>query len=344
MINFEDRVTEINNLIKSSQGKEDKIILKLLFDMVCFEKPKINENEKISNLTDKELFNQFAPYNFNNSSKKELLPYFQEVYNRFSTSNNHDNRYQIKYNSTKDFNYYGLTSAYDSEIILNYTYVSQMKKKDFNFSLGADRRTISSFMLITLFHEAEHTFQFDKILDFVQNKDVSGKNAVFMLEMLVKKVIAENMIDGVIPENLKPLADKIRYSYSCSFLEHDANVTALTTAKNVIDSELLTNHHKNILESSLSKKAKIFLEYNIFNCMTTDLTNKIEGMQNVVCYYADFIEENLKDGKLKTKLLKEVKKYIKEDKKGNSKFKQDILEDYKTCISFADLTEKEIVF
>lgn len=344
MIKFEDRVVAIKNLIKSSRSQEDEILLKMLFDMVCLEKPKTNMNETVSNLTDTELFNKFAPYNFNHTQKKELLPYFQEVYDRFASSNNYDSRYQVKFNPTRDFKNYGQTSAFDNEIILNYTFVSQMKKKDFNFYLSADRRTVSSFILITLFHEAEHTFQFDKILDFVQNKDVNGKNALFMLEMLVKKYVIENTAKGNMSQELIELANKISCNYSNSFLEHDANATAFKTVKNIIDSDLLGDNHKRLMENALSRRAKVFLEYNIFNCQTTNLTQKVQNMQDVICYYVDFVEKNLKDSKLKQNLLEEVRNCIKLDKNGNSRFKNDILDDYKTCIDYADILEKEIVF
>ena len=219
-----------------------------------------------------------------------------------------------------------------------------MKKKDFDYYLGADRRTVSSFMLMTLFHEAEHTFQFDKVLDFVTNKDVNGQNAIFLLELLVKKYIFENAVDGKVPDNLKDVLSKVNSSYSLSFMEHDANMTAFKTVKNLIDSNTISQNHKTVMKDALERRSKTFLEYNIFGCKTTNLTEKAQEMQDTVNYYADFVDKNFKDGKIKETLLSEVRKYTKIDKNGNSKFKKDIMNDYETCIKFANIKENEIVF
>lgn len=344
MSEFKNTAIEVNNLIKSSKGKEDEILLKTLFDMVCFEKPVVKENKKCSELSDKDLFSKFFPYNFNNTEKKNLLPYFQEIYNRFAKNNNHDNRYQVMFNKSKDFKPFGQTSAFDSNIILNYSFISKMKKKDFDYYIGADRRTVSSFMLITLFHEAEHTFQFDKALDFVTDKEVNGKNAIILLDLLVRKYIVENVVDGKLPENLQDLNRKINSSYSLSFMEHDANVTALKAANNLVTSHSLSNYHETVMKDALERKSKAFLEMNIFNCKTTNLAEKTKDMQDVISYYVDFVEKNLQDGKIKEKLLKEVREYIKEDKNGNSKFKNDVMNDYKDCVQFAGINQEDIVF
>ncbi|MBQ7307196.1 MAG: hypothetical protein IJW82_01565 [Clostridia bacterium] len=344
MNNFDNKAVDVNAMIKNLKGKEDPVLLKTLFDMVCFEKPIIKENKNVSQLSDDELFGKFFPYNFNHTEKRYLLPYFQEVYNRFALNNNHDGRYQVKFNPTKDFKPYGQTSAYNSDIILNYSFVSKMKKKDFDYYLGADRRTVSSFMLMTLFHEAEHTFQFDKALDFATNKDVSGKNAIFLLELLVKKYVFENAVDGKLPENLKNFASKINSSYSLSFMEHDANMTAFNTASNLIKTNILGNNHKIVMKDALERRCKTFLEYNIFNCKTTNLSQKSQEMQDTINLYTDFVEANFEDGEIKNRLIKQVREYTKTDKNGNSKFKNDIMDDYNTCIKYANIKEDEIVF
>ena len=64
MDTFDNKIKNINDLIKSSKDKEDEIVLKTLFDMVCYDKPTIKENKNISELSNEDLFGKFFPYSF----------------------------------------------------------------------------------------------------------------------------------------------------------------------------------------------------------------------------------------------------------------------------------------
>lgn len=335
MITFEEKAKKINNLIKSSKGKEDNLILKTLFSMIDIEKPKIKKTDNVENLSNNDLYYKFFPYQFNHSTKYELLPYFQEVYNRTVTEAGYEPRYKISYNKDADFKPYGQTSCYSNEIIINYSFISKMKKKDFD--LGIDRHSISTASLITLLHETEHTLQYERALDFASGNDNSTKNAMYLLELISKSYCLELSQNPNNTQEEKDFLLKVSNSYAYSFLEHDANVTSFDLSQNLIKSEYLR-----VYDNAISKKARKFLGYNLFDGKIDDYIEKAEEMQSLFESYANFIDEHLENGEIKNKMLSTVNNYLKKDSKGNSKFKNDLIKDYQRCISYTNLSKIEI--
>lgn len=346
---FENKRKKINSLYFENKKDEDLAILKTVYNIAnitdaygssYIDNTALNQT-RYSHYDDIKLINSFKPEIFNKLEKHELTHLFQEVYNRQTVNHDMEKRYIVSVKGSVEECVNGYIVNCTNELSINHGIINYYKEKDRTSALpiGKHKENIGFHTLFTLLHETQHSFQYESLLNFILKEDVDdektrNRNSIFFLKSCLQEACFTYTKDSEKMDYLYSLQALIRQNYFSDFSEHDANMAPIkflnkNLEENKIDDEaFLTAAKERIIKDIHIDEC--LTEEEIYNALKERIKRMNDYVHDLVCYFKILI----KDGAMKSDILNQVENYIKVDENGNSKFKQDLAEDFAMCLNF----------
>lgn len=334
MITIEQKRKVIDEYLKKNVHKEDITLVQLLYG-ITFTKDCYKESSKkqrlkqttYSNYTELDLLSQFQKKHFNDLDFEQMENLFQEVYNRQTKKANCEPTQIISIRKidslTTPDNCIAYFSGTTNELNLNKTLISKALDDKKNFC-AFNSNNVSSQYLVTFLHEVTHGIQYQQMLGLFANDKLTLKQkqqASLNFIMFALRNISNNNKNDKFNEFNKQC-------YDLTFTEHQANMNAIKTMKDIIENCRTTKSSKEALLDFSLYTARVNESYS--NNKSKFYNDRINKMQNFAQMSLDLFDECIKDSPLKDKLLKYANAYL-DTTNGKSKYMKDLSKDFVEC-------------
>ena len=332
---FEARKNKINDICKSLNGKEDKILLETIYACANVQEAQEGENlqERLSKTpyTNESLstfMNHFKKEDFNNYSKKELELLFQELHNRECATSGIEPRYIVSVKSNPEDRSNGYMVPGTNELNINGIIIDRYASNESKNNYGKNANTIGAHSALTLIHETQHTCQMEGIMNFVlnreQTKEERGRDAVFFLDMIIGQYAEE--------KDDKALQDYISNAYWFNFMEHHSNMAPVKFMQNAIKN--------GDIKDQVFLDALAFRTTNDIHIKEQPTEKRVKDMEKVILKYMGIVNNNIENGPIKEQLMATLEEYTKVDANGHSPLRDGLTRDFENAKNLIKYCQK----
>lgn len=320
---FESRKDKINQICKTLNGRDDKIILQTLYSVANIEETQIGTNlqerlssTQYSNESLSEFLNHFKREEFNYYSKKDLEILFQELHNRECKTSGIEPRYIVSVKSNKDDRSNGYMVPGSNELNINGTMIDRYKHIESSHNYGKNENTIGAHSVFTLIHETQHTCQMEGVMNFALNRETTkeerGRDAIFFLDLIVAEY-AEKAGD-------QALSAYISNAYWFNYMEHHSNMAPVKFMKNAIKN--------GDIKDQVFLDALAYRTTNDIHIKEQPTEKRVLDMEKVINKYIGILKNNFQNGPLKKQLVSVLDEFTKLDDKGHSMLRDTLRKDF----------------
>lgn len=284
-----------------------------------------------SSLTNKQFNSIFLNERFKKLDSEQLKNVFQELHNRYITSNGYEVSRNVVIGEDKNnWSTYGYVSPMNNMLFINKYAIDKEKNDDDELFLNNKNIGIGLYNIIT--HESQHICQFESAIDFANGVRKDPKND-FLAAMII---IEHTNASKVVEEKDIVYFSNYRENYDYQYTEHDANYKAFKKTKlSFGNDEKFMQDYKNYLGFAgyNSLRGLPFLSTQKF------IDKRLDKMEKFVKYEVDYFNKNIKDCSLKEELIRTINKYMDSTNKSESNFRKDLKSEISEILNDTNLKD-----
>lgn len=331
---FEEKKEKINKICKDLKDKDDRIIVKTLYDVSNIQETQKGDNlqERLSKtpFTNESMINflkHFSKEDFSKYSGTELEYLFQELHNRECKRSEIEPRYIVSVKNKGDMSN-GYMVPGTNELNINAGVIDKYRRVESTNNHGKNANTIGAHSALTLIHETQHTVQMEGIMNFAlnkeQNKEDRARDAIFFLDTIIT--------DYAYEKGDTELQMFIRNAYWFNYMEHKSNMAPVTFIMKQIKDGTITD--KAFLD------ALAYRTTNDIHIKEQPTEKRVLDMEKILVKYTNIVKTQFKDGPLKSELLSVLDEHLKVGENGNSPFRTSMTNDFNMAKEMIKYCEK----
>ncbi|MBQ7307658.1 MAG: hypothetical protein IJW82_03930 [Clostridia bacterium] len=336
-----NRYNLINQKLKEwkKQG-QDQNILKTIFEhsnldsMVTINgKNDVFVDTGFQGLSLQELYKLFDKGSFNKMDQYQITNLFQEVHNRYITSNDLELSRNVVFDEDNFNNFWGYVTYSDNMLFMNKSILEKVLSKNKKNS-KINKENVGLAFLNIILHESRHLVQYDSFLKFLLDEPMSEEQK-FLGAIAGLNNINFNIANSNYDYKYTPNWNAM---YDYQYLEHDAYYTGLKLTREFADKLYGNDKSYHKLLTSLSDKLGKTSSIIPTNQLKVDY--QVKHVEKFLNEQIKYFKSGATDCELKSKILETVESFMEVDENGNSKLRDKLMREITEMRECYDASKK----